>query len=90
MDKAEAHRVLGIFEDEEPEIIRKKYRDLIRRYHPDRTGSTDAYLEKTKQLTQAYRLLKAEGYLTEAQRRAEWGIRENKAAFTRRTLFMEE
>ena len=38
MEKGDALRVLGLFEDEEPEIIRKKYRDLIRKYHPDITG----------------------------------------------------
>ena len=89
MDRADALRMLGLFEDEEPEAIRKRYRNLIRRYHPDITGCTDAYLEKTQQLTQAYRLLKSEGYLTAAKSRAEWGIKENKNAFTRRPLFME-
>ena len=90
MEKGDALRVLGLFEDEEPEIIRKKYRDLIRKYHPDITGSADVYLKKTQQLTQAYRLLKAEGYLAATPYQTEWGIRENKAAFIRRPLFMEE
>jgi len=38
MDKGDALRVLGLFEDDEPGIIRKKYRKLIRKYHPDITG----------------------------------------------------
>ena len=66
MDRRDALRILELFDEEEPELIRKKYRDLIRRYHPDMTGSADAYLEKTQQLTQAYRFLKAEGYLSAA------------------------
>ena len=90
MDKGDALRVLGLFEDEEPEIIRKKYRDLVRKYHPDMTGSEDVYLEKTQQLTQAYRLLKVEGYVAATRHQKEWGIKENKAAFARRPLFMEE
>ena len=90
MDRIDAFRILELFDEEEPELIRKKYRDLIRRYHPDMTDSADAHLEKTQQLTQAYRFLKAEGYLSAANRRAQWGIKENKAAFITRPLFMEE
>ncbi len=90
MDRRDALRILELFDEEEPELIRKKYRDLIRRYHPDMTDSADAHLEKTQQLTQAYRFLKVEGYLSAANRRAQWGIKENKAAFITRPLFMEE
>ena len=90
MNRDDALRMLGIIGDEDPENIRKRYRDLIRRHHPDTAGSADAHLEKTQMLTQAYRLLKAEGYLTAARQQAEWGIRENKAAFVRRALFMED
>ena len=90
MDREEALRILGISDDEDPEIIRKKYRDMIRRHHPDMTDDSDAHLEKTQMLTQAYRLLKAKGYLTGKRRQTGWGIRENKAAFIKRRLFMEE
>ena len=38
MEKGDALRVLGLFEDDEPGIIRKKYRKLTRKYHPDITG----------------------------------------------------
>ena len=90
MDKHTACRILGIREDEEPEYIRKQYRNLMKQHHPDVTGGEAMRPERVQEITEAYRILKAEGYLRHTGEKPAWGIRENRAAFTMRSIFMEE
>ncbi len=54
------YKVLGVGHDATPEEIKKKYRELVKRYHPDRVAGTPqakAYEEKLKQINEAYDLL---------------------------------
>ena len=90
MERADAFRVLGVYEDDDPEEIRKRYRDLIRKHHPDTAGNVPEHLNRAQKLTQAYKLLKKEGYLKEFQKQRSWGIRENRDAFTKRSVLMQE
>lgn len=90
MDKQEAYKILGLPEDTEVEYIRRRYRELMKQHHPDVTGSSSSSLKKVQEATEAYRFLKSEGYLHPGKAEHDWGIRENRRAFTKRTIFMEE
>ncbi len=90
MDKQEAYKILGILENTEVEYIRRRYRELMKRHHPDVTGSSSSSLVKVQEVTEAYRFLKSEGYLHPGEAEHDWGIRENRRVFTKRTIFMEE
>ncbi|CAA6816433.1 MAG: DnaJ-like protein DjlA [uncultured Sulfurovum sp.] len=65
MSLSEAYKVLGVNEGDDMNTIKKTYRGLVRKYHPDIIKSQDkddAYMEeataKTQQLNQAYQLIK--------------------------------
>ncbi|MBO7711361.1 MAG: J domain-containing protein [Lachnospiraceae bacterium] len=90
MERTDALRVLGVFEEDDPEEIRKRYRDLIRKHHPDTAGNVPEHLDRAQQLTQAYKILKKEGYLKDLQNQRGWGIRVNRDAFTKRSVLMQE
>ena len=89
MDRSTALRILGIY-DVMPEEIRKRYRELMKKHHPDVSGDPALSLQKAQQITEAYRFLKAEGILRQSQNSHDWGIHENKTAFMERPILMEE
>ena len=88
MNRSQALSILGI-QNPVPGEIQKRYRELMKKHHPDASGDSPASLEKAQQITQAYRFLKSEGFLRKEQRQ-DWGIRENQEAFTERSILMEE
>jgi DnaJ-class molecular chaperone len=47
------YKVLGVGESSSPEEIKKAYRKLAKKYHPDVTGGDKAKAEKFKELTEA-------------------------------------
>lgn len=54
------YEVLGVGLNASPEVIKDKYRELIKIYHPDRVVGTPkekAYEAKTKQINEAYDIL---------------------------------
>lgn len=55
-EKKDYHEVLGIRKNATQEEIRKAYRVLALKYHPDRNKNSDAE-EKFKQINEAYRVL---------------------------------
>lgn len=65
MSSSEAYKVLGANENEDMDVIKKKYRKLVREYHPDIISSQDkdeSYMEKatakTQEINQAYQVIK--------------------------------
>lgn len=52
--------VLGVSRDAKPEEIRKSYRHLARKYHPDVNPGNKGAEEKFKQLSEAYEILSDE------------------------------
>ncbi len=61
----EAYKILGVSPDDDMQSIKKAYRKLIRRYHPDiikAQGKDESYLQeatqKTQQINEAYELIK--------------------------------
>jgi len=65
MSLEEAYKILGLNEGADMNTIKKTYRSLVRKYHPDIIKSQDkdeSYIEeataKTQELNQAYQLIK--------------------------------
>ncbi len=65
MSVKEAYEILGVQQTDDMDTIKKAYRNLIRKYHPDIISSQDkdeSYMEestaKTQQINQAYQVIK--------------------------------
>jgi len=65
MSANDAYKVLGVNESDDMDTIKKQYRKLIRKYHPDIISSQDkdeSYIEeataKTQEINQAYQTIK--------------------------------
>ena len=50
--------VMGLGNDADRMLLRKRYSELVRRYHPDRNGGDRGYEAKLGQVLDAYALLK--------------------------------
>ena len=51
------YAILGVPRDADPEVIRKAYRKLARRHHPDVNQGAKAAEEKFKEISRAYDVL---------------------------------
>jgi DnaJ-class molecular chaperone len=60
------YTLLGVKRGASPEEIKRAYRRLVFRYHPDRNPGNDAAVDKFKQILDAY------GILSDAAKRAEY------------------
>lgn len=65
MSANKAYEVLGVNESDDMDTIKKQYRKLVRKYHPDIISSQDKdelYIEeataKTQEINQAYQVIK--------------------------------
>jgi curved DNA-binding protein CbpA len=54
----EAHQILQVQANAEPEVIQAAYRALAKKYHPDRDASADA-ARRMRQINDAYQQLRA-------------------------------
>ena len=90
MNTIDAFRILGVDEDEDPEIIKKRFRELLWKHHPDQAGNDPEHLNKAQQVILAYSCLKENGVLKEMPGQADFGIRKNEQAFVKRHIFMQE
>ena len=62
---ADAYKLLGVNESDDMSVIKKAYRKLVRKYHPDiikSQGKDEAYMQeataKTQEINQAYEMIK--------------------------------
>ena len=51
------YKILGVNRTASTEEIRKQYMKLVRIYHPDLNPNNKEYLEKFKEITEAYNVL---------------------------------
>ena len=65
MGANEAYEILGVKQSDDMDTIKKAYRKLIRKYHPDIISSQDkdeSYMQeataKTQEINQAYQVIK--------------------------------
>ena len=90
MNIEKAFRILGVSEDEDPDVIRKRFRELLFKYHPDQAGDDPRQLAMAQQVILAYSHLRENGILKEAPGQADDGIRKNEKAFVKRKIFMQD
>ncbi len=61
MDKFEkidrARKILGLGEKAGKEEIKNRYRELMKKYNPDKTQESQKYLEKVKRINWAYNII---------------------------------
>jgi DnaJ-class molecular chaperone len=50
--------VLGLGEDADRHAVRKRYSQLVRRYHPDKNGGDRAHESKLGAVIEAYQVLR--------------------------------
>ena len=59
----EAMQVMGLTPKDDRTTLRRRYSDLVRRYHPDRNGGDRSHEGRLQKVVEAYQLLrKAEGF----------------------------
>ena len=57
-EEAEALEVLGLGSDADKTRLRRRYSELVRRYHPDRNGGDRKYEARLNRVVEAYQLLR--------------------------------
>ena len=57
MSKRDYYQVLGVNRDASAQEIKKAYRRLAMKYHPDRNADDDSASEKFKEASEAYEIL---------------------------------
>lgn len=60
MSKRDYYEVLGVERGSDKKDIKKKYRSLANKYHPDKNPDNDEALEKFKEIAEAYEILSSE------------------------------
>lgn len=69
------YQIIGVAEDASQDEIRKAYRELARKYHPDKTGGDEAAETRLKEINAAYDILK------NPEKRAEYDKRRATGSF---------
>lgn len=93
MNLEEAMEILDVVQGEDKAKIRKKYRSLMRRYHPDALGSDrPEQIRRVQQMNEAYHLLMKQEVpiLRSARKRRkwEWTGTVNADAFCERNVYL--
>src|SRR5215475_1395287 len=57
MGDKDLYQILGVAEEASDKEIKKKYRELAKRYHPDKTGGDKSKEQKFKEISAAYEVL---------------------------------
>ena len=57
-EQRRAFEVLGLGFDADRTGLRKRYSELVRRYHPDRNGGDRSFEERLRRVVEAYQLLR--------------------------------
>ena len=57
-DEAQALETMGLGLDTDRRRLRRRYSELVRRYHPDRNGGDRKYEKRLTRVVEAYQLLR--------------------------------
>jgi len=61
MAERDYYKILGVGRDVSSDAVKKAYRRLARKYHPDATGNDKEAAERFKQVQEAYEVLSDSG-----------------------------
>ena len=56
--EAEALEVMGLGSDTDKQRLRRRYSELVRRYHPDRNGGDRSFETRLNAVVEAYQTLR--------------------------------
>ena len=62
-EEAEALEVMGLGSDTDKQRLRRRYSELVRRYHPDRNGGDRSFEARLNTVVEAYQTLRKSGAL---------------------------
>ena len=90
MDLTHAKNILGVSEDTTQDNVIKRYRDLIKKYHPDKVANLGIDIKKvsskkTKEINEAYRVIKKH-YSWADRTKTKIGVTKAKSYNKRRSL----
>ncbi|MBN1538709.1 MAG: DnaJ domain-containing protein [Candidatus Thermoplasmatota archaeon] len=71
--KMDPYRVLGVKQDATPQDIKKAYKHLAMKLHPDKIGDNLKALEQMKLVNEAYAILKNKGIRESFDEAEDWG-----------------
>jgi curved DNA-binding protein CbpA len=57
-EEAEALETMGLGSDTDKRRLRRRYSELVRRYHPDRNGGDRSYEKRLGRVVEAYQVLR--------------------------------
>ena len=60
--ESKAFTTLDIPEDSSGEVIRTRYKSMVKQYHPDANGGDRGHEDRLREVIQAYKLLKQSGF----------------------------
>lgn len=63
-DEAEALETMGLGSDTDRTRLRRRYSELVRRYHPDRNGGDRRHEARLGEVVDAYQLLRKSAAIT--------------------------
>ena len=61
-----AFETLGLDHETSADDIRRRYKDLVKRHHPDANGGDRSHEDRLRDIIQAYATLKAAGFTKKA------------------------
>lgn len=83
MEQRDYYKILGVNEKASPEEIKRIYRKLAFKYHPDRTGANPEATQKMKEINEAY------ATLSNAKKRSEYDSLKSRFGSTAYTHFRQ-
>jgi curved DNA-binding protein CbpA len=83
MEQRDYYEILGVNEKASPEEIKRTYRKLAFKYHPDRTGTNPEATQKMKEINEAY------ATLSNSQKRSEYDSLKSRFGSTAYTHFRQ-
>ncbi len=89
MNIEQARKIIGVYEEDDPKTVKRKFRKLIGCYHPDAVGSdSPEHIKRAQEINEAYHFLKKWMLAAIPQKEvAVWQGEVNDKAFCERNIY---